>query len=128
MNFGIEKAEFKIEFYDKKMSSLKLNFRNNLTMLYKNLPDHELKHVMFVRWFLDYVAAFEMLILGRNFGDFRAIYKARKDFHKWKHDFDKDRSYILQSAKDNNVQGKYSFLLLLRYYMKRQKKYSQLLK
>lgn len=30
MNFGIEKAEFKIEFYDKKMSSLKLNFRNNL--------------------------------------------------------------------------------------------------
>lgn len=105
-----------------------LNFRNNLTMLYKNLPDHELKHVMFVRWFLDYVAAFEMLILGRNFGDFRAIYKARKDFHKWKHDFDKDRSYILQSAKDNNFQGKYSFLLLLRYYMKRQKKYSQLLK
>ena len=30
-----------------------LNFRNNLTMLYKCLPDGELQHVMRWRWFLD---------------------------------------------------------------------------
>ena len=30
-----------------------LNFRNNLTMLYKNLDDRDLQHVMFIRWFLD---------------------------------------------------------------------------
>ena len=34
-----------------------LNFRNNLTMLYKNLPEAELAHVMRVRRVLDYVAA-----------------------------------------------------------------------
>ena len=36
-----------------------LNFRNNLTMLYKNLPEKELRYVMRVRWFLDYVAAWQ---------------------------------------------------------------------
>ena len=34
-----------------------LNFRNNLLMLYKNLPEEELKPVMRVRTFLDYCAA-----------------------------------------------------------------------
>ena len=34
-----------------------LNFRNNLTMLYKNLPEDELKAVMRWRWALDYLAA-----------------------------------------------------------------------
>lgn len=63
-----------------------LNFRNNLTMLYKNLSDKELSHVMRVRWFLDYLAAFEMLILKHNLGDFKAIFKARRAFQAWKHD------------------------------------------
>lgn len=34
-----------------------LNFRNNLLMLYKNLPDKELEHVLFIRGILDRVAA-----------------------------------------------------------------------
>ena len=33
-----------------------LNFRNNLLMLYKNLPDKELEHVLFIRGILDRVA------------------------------------------------------------------------
>ena len=55
-----------------------LNFRNNLTMLYKNLSDTELTHVMRMRRFLDYLAAFETLVLNRNWGDFKAIFKARR--------------------------------------------------
>ena len=43
-----------------------LNFRNNLTMLYKNLPDGELKGVMRVRRVLDYVAALKMLVADRS--------------------------------------------------------------
>lgn len=50
-----------------------LNFRNNLTMLYKNLPAEDLRRVMIMRWFLDYLAAFSTLILNRNVGDFKAI-------------------------------------------------------
>ena len=57
-----------------------LNFRNNLTMLYKCLPDDELRGVMRWRWFLDYLAAWEMLILQWNIGDFKAVYRARRAF------------------------------------------------
>lgn len=59
-----------------------LNFRNNLTMLYKNLPEDRLKKVMRVRLFLDYVAAFKMLILERKMGDFKAVLRGRKDYKK----------------------------------------------
>lgn len=41
-----------------------LNFRNNLIMLYKNLPDDELRAVMLVRTVLDYVAALKFLFTG----------------------------------------------------------------
>jgi GT2 family glycosyltransferase len=41
-----------------------LNFRNNLLMLYKNLPDDRLKSVMAVRTVLDYVAALSFLLKG----------------------------------------------------------------
>lgn len=61
-------------------------------MLYKNLDDRDLQHVMFIRWFLDYLAAFEMLILKRNLGDFKAIFKARRAFKVWRKDFDETAS------------------------------------
>ena len=54
-----------------------LNFRNNLTMLYKCLPEEDLKKVMRWRWWLDYIAAWEMLVLKRNVGDFKAVYRAQ---------------------------------------------------
>ena len=41
-----------------------LNFRNNLLMLYKNLPEHELRSVMRVRCLLDYLAALQFLLKG----------------------------------------------------------------
>ena len=78
-----------------------LNFRNNLTMLYKNLPDDELKGVMRVRRFLDWLAAFEMLVLQRNLGEFKAVLRGRHAFRQWKHDFDKDRNLIKVAYFDN---------------------------
>lgn len=78
-----------------------LNFRNNLTMLYKNLPDGELRHVMRVRWFLDYLAAFQTLILNGKWGDCKAIFRARRAFRKWRHEFDADRGRIALAADKN---------------------------
>jgi hypothetical protein len=86
-----------------------LNFRNNLTMLYKNLPDNELKHVMRVRWFLDYLAAFETLILNRNFADFKAIFKARRAFKNWIDDFASDREDIKLSTNVDEIPERCSF-------------------
>ena len=103
-----------------------LNFRNNLTMLYKNLPDQELRHVMRCRWFLDYLAAWETLILKRNWGDFKAIYRARRAFQRWRRDFDADRQKIQASRVEQRVPQRLPFSLLWQYYVKGRKHYSDL--
>jgi GT2 family glycosyltransferase len=103
-----------------------LNFRNNLTMLYKCIPEKDLKPVMRLRWFLDYLAAFQTLLLKRNMGDFKAIFRARHDFKRWRKDFEKDREQI-QRSRANGQETEYApFLLLWKYYAKGCKTYSQL--
>jgi hypothetical protein len=103
-----------------------LNFRNNLTMLYKCLPDEQLKPVMRMRWFLDYLAAWQTLILNRNLGDFRAIYRARRAFKRWRKDFDADRAAIQKGRVSMIVPEQRPYSLLWHYYAKGQKKYSAL--
>ena len=103
-----------------------LNFRNNLTMLYKNLPDQELQHVMRWRWFLDYLAAWETLVLNRNWGDFKAIYRARRAFKRWRKDFDADRQKIQASRVAQRVPERLPFSLLWQYYVKGRKHFSDL--
>lgn len=97
-----------------------LNFRNNLTMLYKNLPDGELQHVMRMRFWLDWLAALQMLILGRSWGDFKAVIRARREFNKWKHDFDADR-HRTETAVTHNLTGKTAKSILWQYYAKGKK-------
>ena len=103
-----------------------LNFRNNLTMLYKNLPDSELKKVMRMRLFLDWLAAFQMLILGRSYGDFKAVIRGRKEFNKWKHDFDKDRKRIKAMRKTDDIPQIFSKSILWEYYAKGKKRFRDL--
>ncbi|PMC07189.1 glycosyltransferase family 2 protein [Hoylesella timonensis] len=105
-----------------------LNFRNNLTMLYKNLETDELQHVMRVRWWLDYVAAFKMLILDGHWGDFKAVFKARKAFRKWKKDFEGDRQYLQQHRKISNHQLLSPYSVLWQYYGKGRHHFSELTK
>ncbi len=103
-----------------------LNFRNNLTMLYKNLDDRELGRVMRVRWFLDYLAAFEMLVLKRNWGDFKAVFKARKAFKAWRSDFEADRRKIQTDRVEAEIPQVYGISILWQYYVKGKKYFSQL--
>lgn len=93
-----------------------LNFRNNLTMLYKNLPDDELHHVMRVRRWLDYLAAIEMLVLGRSWGDFKAVLRGRHAFKRWRHDFDADRLEIQRTRVVNHVTEQLPLSILWQYY------------
>jgi hypothetical protein len=103
-----------------------LNFRNNLTMLYKCLPDEELHHVMRMRWWLDYLAAWEMLLLKHNVGDFKAVFRARRDFSKWKADFRKDRENIQKGRVEKIIPEQRRFSLLWQYYVKGRKLFSSL--
>jgi GT2 family glycosyltransferase len=64
-----------------------LNFRNSLLMLYKNLPDADLRHVMRVRRALDYVAAAKFMFCGQ-WKDAIAVYKARRAFSIMKKEYE----------------------------------------
>ena len=103
-----------------------LNFRNNLLMLYKNLPDHELKQVMRVRRLLDYLAALQFLLKGDT-KNFAAVFKARRAFAKMRPDFEKDRRHIQQLRKNERVPQRVEFSLLWQYYVKGKKTFKKLM-
>lgn len=103
-----------------------LNFRNNLTMLYKNLPDAELSHVMRVRCVLDYVAALKSLIADRNVAEFMAVCKARRAFKRWKHEFSADRERIQRTRVVTHAEGRRPYSLLWKYYVEHIRTYTKL--
>jgi len=58
-----------------------LNFRNNLFLLLKNLPEERLTRTFILRFFLDQIAAV-FFLLQFHFKDFIAVYKAMFAFAK----------------------------------------------
>ncbi len=58
-----------------------LNFRNNLLLLHKNLPEKDARRTLFTRRLLD-TLAWGMAVLKFHWGDARAILKAHNDFRK----------------------------------------------
>ena len=103
-----------------------LNFRNNLTMLYKCLPERDLHRVMLLRWLLDYVAAWQMLLLQHSLGDFLAVYRARRAFRRWRKDFAQDRHEIQQWRKGHSDDERSPLFLLWQYYAKGRKTFNEL--
>lgn len=77
-----------------------LNFRNNLLMLYKNLPAPQLHVVLFVRFFLDYVAALQMLLSGKWLNS-KAVFQARREFCKMRRMYNKTRISNIRSSISN---------------------------
>ena len=58
-----------------------LNFRNNLFLLYKNLPDNKLHTILFVRKLLDSLAALMFLAKGKT-SSLKSVWKAHIDYYK----------------------------------------------
>ena len=63
-----------------------LNFRNNLLLLHKNLPQQEGKRLLIVRRLMD-TLAFGMALAKFHFGDARAIVRAHRDFRKMRKNY-----------------------------------------
>ena len=102
-----------------------LNFRNNLLMLYKNLPPQELQRVLFVRGLLDYVAA-TMFALKGEWGSVKAVIKARREFHRLKADFKASREENLLKTVLADVPERTSYSILWHYHLRGQKTYGRL--
>ncbi|KGI59609.1 glycosyltransferase family 2 protein [Prevotella sp. S7 MS 2] len=103
-----------------------LNFRNNLLMLYKNLPNKELGRVMSWRWLLDYLAAWQTLLVNRNVGDFKAIYRARWAFKRMLSEFKSDREQIQATRKVTSRDIEVLPSILCKYYFCKKKFFSNL--
>ena len=81
-----------------------LNFRNNLFLLLKNLPENKLFSVFFARFILDQLAALSFLAKG-NIKDYFAVWKAQCHFLK---------SYKKMKAK-RDVISKYAYNKMFPY-------------
>jgi GT2 family glycosyltransferase len=106
-----------------KKSSFKtyLNFRNNLTLIFKNIPSEKILHVFAIRWFLDLVAAVKFLSEG-GFSDFVAVKRAHLYFILHLRQQIKKRRKISQSA----VSGIYRHNMVLEYFLRKKKRFSDL--
>ena len=102
-----------------------LNFRNNLLMLYKNLPEKELRGILRVRRLLDYTAAFKFLLTG-EWAHFGAVLKARRDFAKMRKGYKTAREANLAATSAAGIKERTTFPLLWHYYFKGEKNYSKL--
>jgi GT2 family glycosyltransferase len=99
-----------------------LNFRNSLLMVYKNLPEEDLKPVLRARFFLDYLAALKFLLSGhpRNAA---AVYKARKEFHRLLPIYAPIRQENLRKTIINPVPELMRKSLIVSFYLKGEKTY-----
>lgn len=111
-----------------------LNFRNNLMMLYKNLPVKKRSGIIFSRMLIDHVAAYRALFSG-NTKDFKAIAKAHYHFlfrsREWKKKQTLLSLKLQQASKKNNSDylkfpGFMKGSIVWKYFIGKKKKYSDL--
>ena len=102
-----------------------LNFRNNLLMLYKNLPEKDLPGVMRVRTVLDYVASLSFLVKGQ-WANACAVWKARKEFKRMRPLYVKIRKENQNKTVNFAIPERTVYSLLYRFYLCRKKYFSDL--
>lgn len=102
-----------------------LNFRNNILLLYKNLPENELKPVMRRRFWLDMLAASAYLLKFKP-SHMHAVFKAHRDAGKMKRQFAVKRAENMAAAVSNNIPERASFSILWKYGICGCKKFSKL--
>lgn len=100
-----------------------LNFRNNLMMLYKNLPPKNIFPVLFIRIILDKLAILKFLLSG-NVKDALAVYKAYLYILK-------NIKHLKQERKNSQtpfreVSAVYKKSLVISYYLKKKNYFSGL--
>lgn len=94
-----------------------LNFRNNLLLLFKNLPAKEGKAALFVRRLYDTLAFF-MFVMKFDFANANAVLKAHNDYRKMKKLYTPDATEnLLNSFPETNRN------IIFDYYLKGKKKF-----
>lgn len=102
-----------------------LNFRNNLLMMYKNVPLLKLIEVSLVRLVLDIAAAAHFMVQGK-FKHAQAVACAYTDFITMRPNFKHKRKINLQKTVQTNIPQQYKGSILFDFYFKKRKKYSEI--
>lgn len=103
-----------------------LNFRNNLLMLYKNLPTKILKKTLVYRFWFDYLAAFDLYITGKP-ENAKSVLRARNDFKNMVGDFEEKRKENLLYSTNNEPTDILQKSIVLAYFLKRKRTYTKLI-
>ena len=103
-----------------------LNFRNNLLMLYKNLPPRLLEKTMYWRFVFDYAAAFQLFITGKPKNAI-SVFKARRDYKNMQPVFEEKRKQNILYATSDNKQDILQKSIVLEYYLKGKKTYQAIM-
>lgn len=102
-----------------------LNFRNNLLMLYKNLPEKEFNKAFRIRKCLDYIAAIQMLLTGKR-SNYKAVLKAHSEFKAIKHLYTDSRNQNLDRTINTEIKTIYLKSILWQFYIRRCRKFDQI--
>jgi len=107
-----------------------LNFRNNLNTLVKNLPSGNLFSGLFIRYMLDIISAYKLLLSGKA-ADYFAIVKAHWYFLTHLSDLMLKRKEVWETVERNkisspNMKGFYTGSIIADYFLRRIRKFSDL--
>ncbi|MCK5822081.1 MAG: glycosyltransferase family 2 protein [Bacteroidales bacterium] len=104
-------------------AKLYLNFRNNLFLLFKNLPKGKLFPIIITRLLLDGVAAAKYLLSGK-FRYTTAIFRSHISFFASIKKLKLKRAVVLK--KNSGIVELYPKSIVLQFYLRRKKKFSDL--
>lgn len=102
-----------------------LNFRNNLWLLYKNLPAGHLWKIIFIRLFLDGVAAFKLLA-ELNLNGIKSVLKAHFQFWTSVPRLHEKRKAILRNANGIDLLGQVPESIVYQFYFRKRRRFDEL--
>ncbi len=102
-----------------------LNFRNNLFLLYKNLPENKLTKILFIRMMLDFLSVVRFLAT-LSFKDIGAIFRAHRDFRRGKKKYrgfrEEQKKLIVKQEHDEQ----YKKSIVSEYFLMGRRRFSNL--
>jgi len=102
-----------------------LNFRNNLFLLYKNLPDKKLHYILFIRKLLDGIAAFIFLFSGK-FSNIKSVWRAHMDYYKSMKSLKEKREIIKMLSVRQQINTIMNKSVVFEFYIKGIRTYNKL--
>jgi GT2 family glycosyltransferase len=102
-----------------------LNFRNNLLLLYKNLPAKGRGKILFTRKILDGISGFRFLLQGA-LGDFRAVIRAHRAYNGMKRSYEGINNKNNPDRNDVIVSGIYPGSIVADFFLKGKKQFDAL--